>query len=77
MLVEFSGRSRPSDKGGGGSHPDPEITWQGGGGGAVSKKKKLKNEGSPGPLGPSLDLPLELTLADILYTVINLMCFLL
>ena len=46
------------------------------GGGGVSKKK-LKNEGSPGPLGPSLDLPLELTLADILYTVINLMGFLL
>ena len=73
MLVEFSGRSRPSDKGGGGSHPDPEITWEGG---AVSKKK-LKNEGSPGPLGPPLDMPLELTLADILYTVINLLCFLL
>ena len=69
MLVEFSGRSRPSDKGGGGSHPDPEITWRGGGGGGSSLKKKIfLNEGSPGPLGPSLDLPLELTLADILYT---------
>ena len=63
--LNSSGRSRPSDKGGGGSHPDPEITWRGAG--AVSKKI-LKNEGSPGPLGPSLNLPLELTLADILYT---------
>ena len=53
-------------RGEGGSHPDPEIR---GGEGAVSK--------SPGPPGPSLDLPLELTLADILYMVINLLCFLL
>ena len=57
--LNSSGRSRPSDKGGGGSHPDPEITWWEGGGSL--KKKKFKNEGSPG-------LPLELTLADILYT---------
>ena len=28
-----SGRSRPSDKGGGDSHPDPEIRGRGGGGG--------------------------------------------
>ena len=32
-----SGRSRPSDKGGGDSHPDPEIRGRGGGG-LVSKK---------------------------------------
>ena len=33
-MVTCSGRSRPSDKGGGDSHPDPEIR----GGGLVSKK---------------------------------------
>ena len=30
--LNSSGRSRPSDKGGGGSHPDPEITWEVAGG---------------------------------------------
>ena len=71
MLVEFSGRSRPSDKGGGGQSSKP---WDKGAG--VSKKF-FKHKGSPGPPGPLLDMPLELTLADILYTVINLLCFLL
>ena len=69
MLVEFSGRSRPSDKGRGGSHPDPEIR----GGRGQSQKKIFLKMGSPGPLGPSPGL----TLADVLYTVINLLFFLL
>ena len=58
--LNSSGRSRPSDKGGGGSHPDPGI-WGGG-----APKNFFKHKGSPGPPGPPLDLPLELTLADIL-----------
>ena len=55
--TKFSGRSRPSDKGGGGrGHPDPEIR-----GGPVSKKIFSglgasfwsKNKGGPFPPGPS------------------------
>ena len=59
--LNSSGRSRPSVKGGGGSHPDPEITWRGGGwgggaqggpgaggagGGFSLKKKKFKMRGA-------------------------------
>ena len=43
-MITCSGRSRPSDKGGGDSHPDPEIR----GGGLVSKKIFVS------PLGLSL-----------------------
>ena len=35
-MITYSGRSRPSDKGGGSSHPDPEIR-----GGPSLKKKVL------------------------------------
>ena len=57
-MYKCSGGSRPSDKGGGGGHPDPEIR------GGLSFKKfffrhfrphfglKLRAEG-PGPSGPS------------------------
>ena len=53
------GGSTPLDKGGGGGHPDPEISG-GEGGGAVSKKIfsallasfSSKNKGGPGPPGP-------------------------
>ena len=70
-MVTSSGRSRPSDKGGGGSHPDPEI--RGGqssrpgdkGGGLVSKNFLSvlqasvwsKNKGRPDQALP-LDPPL-------------------
>ena len=51
-LVDVSGRSRPSDKGGWGGHPDPKIK-----GGRPSPKKLFsvlrasfwsKSEGAPG-----------------------------
>ena len=41
-MITCSGRSRPSDKGGGDSHPDPEIR---GGGGLVSKKNFVSPSG--------------------------------
>ena len=62
-MINCSGRSGPSDKGGGDSHPDPEIR---GGGGPSLKKKFLsvlhasvwsKNKGGPGQALP-LDPPL-------------------
>ena len=70
---EYSGGFRPSDKGGGSGHPDPEI-WEGGG---LKKKNSLppakkkisavrtsvwsKNKGGGGwaPRTPLLDPPLE------------------
>ena len=48
-MVTCSGRSRPSDKGGGDSHPDPEIR----GGGLVSKKKFCQS------FGPQLGLKIR------------------
>ena len=56
---EYSGGFRPSDKGGGSGHPDPEI-WRGWG--AVSKKKK--NFGPPPkkkfrPFGPPCGLKIR------------------
>ena len=57
MIGYWSGGSRPSDKGGGAGHPDPEIR---GGGGAVSNfifsalraSVWAKNEGGADPPGP-------------------------
>ena len=48
VLVQSSGGSRPTDRGGGGGHPDPEIT-----GGLASKKKN-----SP-PFGPYFRLKIR------------------
>ena len=49
-MCTHSGRSRPSDRGGGGSHPDPEIRE----GGSLRKIR-----GELDPLHPSpTDLPL-------------------
>ena len=59
LQTQFSGRSRPSDKGEGPGHPEPKIR----GWGAVSKKCFYgpsdivwsKNKGRPGPQAPPLD----------------------
>ena len=68
--TKFSGGSRPSDKGGGGGHPDPEIR------GARPQKIcfrplgphfGLKIRGGHVPRAPPLDPPLELNVGIFVY----------
>ena len=55
--TQFSGRSRPSDKGGGPGHPEPKI--RGGCFFGPSDIVWAKNKGGRAPRAPPLDPPLH------------------